>query len=902
MRLHNIDTVEIREKDHLLRKSYLDKSNLNPDLNMESLGQLSFVKIKGLANFWEGKDEKEFDFDAIMSDVLSGFSSLQSTFTFLLIGSPKEIGVYVGTDQFNQSVLSSSLHASYPYAKLQEVEMDEMSQKLRSIGNNGGIITGIPTNKTFGESKSQQIERLCTGMYGSSWAYIVVAKSMSPFQVTLAHERVLNEIDNVSKFIKVSESGGSLGKESWEVTNLTIQKYVDNLNSLEESIDSGRTMGMWRVAGYYLADEFLNATKLRNLITSVYNGEQSKPEKIRTLPVDNILYYASNFQFPANELPRQKAMKHPIGLWDLHGEGITKEVHCYKYLYQTILPTRELSTLCQIPRKEMPGFYIDQYVEFDVANRRSIHDESNNFTVGKIINGNEEIKSYEKLEPSNLIYDMDLMDLSRHGLIVGITGGGKSNTSKGLLRNLWNKHRIPFMVIESAKREYWEMYNMEGFEDVLVFTLGAEDENSVPYRINPFEKIEGVPLQTHIDYVLSTFKASFELYAPMPHVLETSIYQIYEDRGWDILSNQNKYGANVFPTLDDLYYKVDVVVDNLGYDQRLKSDITAALKARIHSLRVGGKGAMLNTDKSIPIADLLSRPVILELEDIGDDDVKAFMMGIILVQLYEYRRTKLTRNKGFEHLILIEEAHRLLANVSSGGEGNVRAKSVEFFTNLLAEIRSYGQGFLIADQVPTKLAPDTLKNTNLKIVHRIVMQEDRELIGQSMNMTQEQIEYISSLRRGFAAVYAEGDMRPKLVQMPYIKEDFDYPRRTVIQNVKDTVKNEFHHYDRKYDFGPACAFCMDKCNRREEMGKIKEFIVKQNWLSDMLDDAKNAEFKPDWFEGLFEMLEKNGMSSLRNYHTRLCTLNVFLGNRDLEESYKREAVINYMKHNLLKDE
>ncbi|MGR5868879.1 hypothetical protein ACT7C5_19430 [Bacillus pacificus] len=63
----------------------------------------------------------------------------------------------------------------------------------------------------------------------------------------------------------------------------------------------------------------------------------------------------------------------------------------------------------------------------------------------------------------------------------------------------------------------------------------------------------------------------------MPHVLETSIYQIYEDRGWDILSNKNKYGANVFPTLDDLYYKVDVVVDTLGYDQRLKSDITAAL-------------------------------------------------------------------------------------------------------------------------------------------------------------------------------------------------------------------------------------------------------------------------------------------------------------------------------------
>ena len=123
---------------------------------------------------------------------------------------------------------------------------------------------------------------------------------------------------------------------------------------------------------------------------------------------------------------------------------------------------------------------------------------------------------------------------------------------------------------------------------------------------------------------------------------------------------------------------------------------------------------MLDTAKSIPIRELLGQPVVFELEDIGDDDIKAFVIGILLVQLYEYRKAA-----GGSHQLLgvlvVEEAHRLLKNVPSGEGNNSRAKAVEFFCNMLAEIRSYGQGILIADQVPTKLASDTIKNTNLSL-------------------------------------------------------------------------------------------------------------------------------------------------------------------------------------------
>ena len=170
---------------------------------------------------------------------------------------------------------------------------------------------------------------------------------------------------------------------------------------------------------------------------------------------------------------------------------------------------------------------------------------------------------------------------------------------------------------------------------------------------------------------------------------------------------------------------------------------------------IGGKGAMLNTPKPVPIEELLSRPVVMDLED---DETKSFVIEILLVQSYEYRKSQMTKgSKHLSYILMVEEAHRLLKNVSESGEGgNTRATSVEFFCNLLAEIRTFGQGILIADQIPTKLASDTIKNTNLKILHRTVAFKDRETIGRATNMSPEQIEYLSSLRCGYAADICRG--------------------------------------------------------------------------------------------------------------------------------------------------
>ena len=267
----------------------------------------------------------------------------------------------------------------------------------------------------------------------------------------------------------------------------------------------------------------------------------------------------------------------------------------------------------------------------------------------------------------------------------------------------------------------------------------------------------------------------------MPYVLERCLHEIYRDRGWDLATSVNRrvprvrgpLPPEVFPTMTDLYNKIAEVVDALGYEERIRMDVKAALETRINSLRIGGKGLMLDTRQSVAMKELLARPTVIELENIGDDDEKAFVMGLLLTRLYEHRvaqakkwKTKGQKPPALQHISMIEEAHRLLRYVPLEAHpevANVRGKAVETFANMLAEIRAYGEGVIVAEQIPVKLAPDVIKNTNLKVLHRLVAEDDRQLVGGTMNLDEAQKRFVTTLNTGRAAVFAEGDDRPFLV-------------------------------------------------------------------------------------------------------------------------------------------
>ena len=306
-------------------------------------------------------------------------------------------------------------------------------------------------------------------------------------------------------------------------------------------------------------------------------------------------------------------------------------------------------------------------------------------------------------------------------------------------------------------------------DDILVFTLGRDDV--APFRLNPLEFLPTETISSHIDMVKASIESAFDMEAAIPQIIESALYESYSKYGWDILSGSNSkfpnpFAENVysFPTLSDLIKTIEEVVDKQGFDERLKNDYLGSIRARLMGLTVGAKGAMLNTPRSINFRDLVHRKVVLELENIKSGAEKSLIMGFVLSQLNEAIKAEFKDDSQFRHITLVEEAHRLLSKYTPGDSTN-KKNGVEVFSDMLAEIRKYGESLIIADQIPDKMTPDVLKNTNTKIVHRIFAQDDKEAIGNTMSLNQEQKGFLSNLVAGRAVVFSQGWSKSVQVQI-----------------------------------------------------------------------------------------------------------------------------------------
>jgi hypothetical protein len=324
------------------------------------------------------------------------------------------------------------------------------------------------------------------------------------------------------------------------------------------------------------------------------------------------------------------------------------------------------------------------------------------------------------------------------------------------------------------------------------------------------------------------------MYASMPYILEEAILEIYQERGWDVATSQNRFlvgpiedpsveYASYLPRLSDLYAKIDTVVVRKRYDAKIAQDLTAALKARLGSLLHGGKGLMLDTQQSINIETLIERPAILELRRAGDEDERAFVMALIFVLLYEACQNRPIQDS-LNHVTLIEEAHRLLRNLppsTSMESANPRGKTVEMFTDMMAEMRAHGEGFIVVDQMPSKLVPDVIKGSNLKIVHRLMSQDDRLSVGLAMGMKTEQVDYLPRLKKGEAIIHSEELEEACLVLIDSVEDRLAIPKpeRSASERENDIQSLLRENSTAFYQKFPelmykhsACSLCDNPCH------------------------------------------------------------------------------------------
>ena len=347
-----------------------------------------------------------------------------------------------------------------------------------------------------------------------------------------------------------------------------------------------------------------------------------------------------------------------------------------------------------------------------------------------------------------------LDQLARHLFVTGATGSGKTRSCFSLLLQL-HRMRVPFLVVEPPKSEYRSL--LTAIPDLQVFTLG--DEGTAPFRLNIFEPPPGVRVQAHLDNLVAAWNASFVSYSPVQYVVPKVFLEAYRGCGWDLASDS--HGRPV--TLDDVQAQVAKVCRGLGYEPRVLMDVEGAISLRLGNLTVGAKGALFGAESSTPLEALLGRPTVVELQHIGNDEEKAFVASLLLMNMAGWFQAR-GLSKRLRHLTLIEEAHRLIPNISTekgdAEAADPRRRMVEQFGNMLAEMRAYGEGLVVVDQSPVKVLRDAIRNSATKVVHRVADSADKELLAGSMNATKEQAEAFLALSPGEAVVSVEGHPAP----------------------------------------------------------------------------------------------------------------------------------------------
>ena len=522
--------------------------------------------------------------------------------------------------------------------------------------------------------------------------------------------------------------------------NKTLQHYLERIDRQLERLEECENAGMWECSAYFMSENTYAADVAAATYKSLMQGEKTG------LEVATLTSWSERDRQTHEIQAYVRQFMHPVFRYQ-------KEEIDLPILPTSLVSGRELAIQMGLPRRSVSGFPVLEHVEFapEVVSREK---ESNRFVnLGAIYH-------YGQTRPNRV--KLNLESLSMHTLITGSTGSGKSNTIYELLSQL-EMQDIRFMVIEPAKGEYKHVFGHAS--NVNVF--GTNPQTSQLLKINPFRFPAGIHVLEHIDRLVDIFNVCWPMYAAMPALLKEAILHAYEACGWDLVSSIPAQD-NVFPTFLDLQESLTRVIEETAYDQETKGNYTGSLVTRVKSLTNGINGQIF-CDGEIENELLFDENVIIDLSRVGSSETKSFMMGILVMRLNEHRMANATTlNSPIRHVTILEEAHHLLKRMSTeqSAEGsNLAGKSVEMLSNAIAEMRTYGEGFIIVDQSPNMLDLSAIRNTNTKIILRLPDEADRQLVGKAAGLTDEQLTEIIRLPKGVAAIYQNEWLGPVLCQV-----------------------------------------------------------------------------------------------------------------------------------------
>ena len=686
---------------------------------------------------------------------------------------------YNETDSTNGSISESSNESVTDSSTSTESITDTVTDG-RNESSSGGVNLVVSASHTESSSHSTSTAKGTSSSTGKAISNSLgkavtsgVGKAVSKgASVTSGVSQAVNLGANFGgSFARSSTVTATIGADegiTQTFKNYSIQHALEILELQMKRYDLASALGMWDFCAYVLSEDHNVANNVAHTYLALTQGKESYMSQAavnlwrgdlgeQSADAAAICSYLRELRHPVFALSPALLDQHP-----------SFSVYPATVDATAALSGKELAYSLNFPKKSVPGLPVIECASFgrNVSTFDGTQPQQG-LCIGKVfhMHREERIKTFLSKD-----------SLASHTFVTGSTGAGKTNTVCRILDQALDQ-RVNFLVIEPAKGEYKDVYG--GREDVNVF--GTNPEFTPLLRINPFSFPSGIHVLEHLDRLVEIFNVCWPMYAAMPAVLKDAVARSYEDCGWDLAASDNPYGADLFPCFADVARNVREILDSSEYDAENKGAYKGSLLTRLNSLTNGLNGMMLSSNE-VDATVLFDANTVIDLSRIGSAETKSLLMGLLVLKLQEHRMAeKKDMNQPLRHLTVLEEAHNLLKRSSSsqGSEsGDLTGKSVEMISNAIAEMRTYGEGFIIADQAPGLLDMAAIRNTNTKIIHRLPDLSDRELAGRAANLNDQQIIELARLPKGVAAIYQNDWVEPVLCKIANAEdgEHFTYSR------------------------------------------------------------------------------------------------------------------------------
>ena len=755
---------------------------------------------------------------------LAPYASWQTNYTYTesdALNSSATVGVNVGVSAGNQVGQNSAITESEGKSDSKQDaimngiangEADNVNHaEGTNLGINGQIGGGVSGGvNIFGAGVNASVNASVGGYYGKNFTD-TVGKTISKTTnsaITKSLGKAISKGKSITEglysgfnfggnfgmnFARSSSVTATIGKNegiTQSFTNYSIKHALELLEQQMKRYEQSTALGLWDFAAYVFGEDVNVVNNVAHSYIALTQGEESYMSRSainvwRGDVEDNgkaqeIYKYLREFQHPLFGMNPTIVKEDPK--FNVYPSIVTAT---------TSLSGKELAYSLNFPKKSIAGLPVLECTEFgrnivtyDLSNRLG-----NQLNLGNVFHMNH-------VESGNV--SISEKSLASHTFITGSTGSGKSNTVYKLIDEA-RKYDTNFLVVEPAKGEYKTVFGMD--KDVSVF--GTNPELTPLLRLNPFSFPKGIHVLEHLDRLVEIFNVCWPMYAAMPAVLKSAIEKSYVDCGWNLNSSKNKYDEEMYPSFLDVANNVKEIIDSSEYDTENKGAYKGSLLTRLQSLTNGINGMVFVQDEIKP-SDLFDKNVIIDLSRVGSMETKSLLMGMLVLKLQEYRMTQSSKmNQSLKHITVLEEAHNLLKRTStevSSESANLLGKSVEMLANAIAEMRTYGEGFVIVDQAPGLLDMSVIRNTNTKIIMRLPDLSDRELVGRAANLNDDQINELAKLPCGVAAIYQNEWLQPVLTKVDYFNsedkayeflESFDYN----LNEINETLLSYIIHND-----------------------------------------------------------------------------------------------------------